>query len=715
MAADAAGNASAVSTESYLITVDVTAEVVLAYPTSGTFINSVDVVLSATDYIDPAPPFTNISTCQTLDIPGETYILTSDITTTENCFIITADGITLDGNGHKIIGDASGILGDLLGDYGVYIISSTGVTVQNMDISYFIYGIQIESSNENTVKNSYIHQINKYGVELDGSGGSSNNLVYNNYFYQSQNGVHSLPSDSNYNTVTLNTFHDSDHEQVHWHDTNGNNLAYNNNILDGPDHNFHDECVGCGNEFFTIENGGNYYNNYDEPSEGCFDSNSDGFCDDPFFGEGNQDDLPFTKQNGWASGTIYYTTDGTTPTTSSPVYTGLITITANTTLNFIIVDAAGNVSLISTEVYVITAPSNATLTINSVDMAGTPFPGFFTTIHEGGTVVGTGFTPTTFVGTVGTTYTVETQDFLPYLFGNWEDGSTIAARDVTLSSDTTVTASYLDSTGDVTAPIVLANPAGGSYVSSVDVTLSATDDADPSPTIYYTTGGSTPTTASPVYTTPITITSATTLNFMAVDSAGNVSLISTEVYVFTAPSNATLTINSVDMAGAPFPGFFTTIHEGGTVVGTGFTPTTFVGTVGTTYTVETQDFLPYLFGNWEDGSTIAARDVTLSSDTTVTASYLDSTGDVTAPIVSASPTGGSYEGLIVVTLSATDDIDPTPHIYFTTDGSTPTTASPLYFEPIPLAAATTLNFIAIDAAGNISAVDTEVYVITPPS
>ena len=711
IAVDAAGNVSPLSTEVYVITPDVTPSVVSAYPTSGIFINSVYVMLSATDNIDPAPTFTNISTCQTLDIPGETYILTSDITTTENCFIITADGITLDGNGHKIIGDASGIFADQSGDYGVYIISSTGVTVQNIDISYFIHGIQIESSNGNTVKNSYIHQINKYGVQFDGSGGSSNNLVYNNYFYQSENGVHALPSDSNYNIVTLNTFHDSIHEQVHWHATNCINLAYNNNFIDAPDWGFHDECPGGDNQFFTIEDGGNWYNHYDEPSEGCFDSNSDGFCDDPFFGEGNQDDLPFTKQNGWASGTIYYTTDGSTPTTSSTIYTGLITITADTTLGFIAADAAGNTSPVSTEVYDITFAY--TLTINSVNMAGTAFPGFFTTIHEGGTLVQTGFTPMTFAGTPGTTYTVETQDYLPWLFGNWEDGSTVAVRDVTLNSDNIITASFIDSTSDVIPPVVSANPTGGTYAGSVDVTLSATDNFDPTPTIYYTMDGSTPTTASPVYTAPITITSDTTLGFIATDSFGNTSPVSTESYVITTSPIVTLTINSVNMAGTSFPGFFTTIHEGGTLVQTGFTPMTFAGTPGTTYTVETQDYLPWLFGNWEDGSTVAVRDVTLNSDNIITASFIDSTSDVIPPVVSANPTGGTYAGSVDVTLSATDNFDPTPTIYYTMDGSTPTTSSPVYIGPITITFPTTLSFVAADTLGNTSPVSAENYIITP--
>ena len=163
-------------------------------------------------------------------------------------------------------------------------------------------GILIDSSNENTVKDSFIHQISKYGVQLDdldGPGGSSNNLIIRNSFFHSQNSVHAFPSDSNWNTVTLNTFTNSDHEQVHWHDNNHNNLAYNNNIIDGPGKGFNDECSGCGNQFFTVANGGNWYSHYDEPSEGCFDLNLDGFCDAPFIGDGNQDDFPWITQNGW--------------------------------------------------------------------------------------------------------------------------------------------------------------------------------------------------------------------------------------------------------------------------------------------------------------------------------------------------------------------------------------------------------------------------------
>ena len=242
-----------------------------------------------------AEAVTNISTCQNLSIPGETYVLTRDIVTTGNCFIITADGITLDGNGHKIVGDGSGILGDQAGDIGVDIISATGVTVQNLDISFFRSGVFLQSSNGNTVTNNLIHQISKYGVGLDGS---SNNIISSNFFDTSQNGVHAAASESNGNTITLNTFFQSNHVQVHLHATNDNNLVYHNNFLELTGTNILDECSGCNNQY-SVVSGGNYYDDYDEPNEGCNDTNSDGFCDDPFVFSFDQDNLPWVIQNGW--------------------------------------------------------------------------------------------------------------------------------------------------------------------------------------------------------------------------------------------------------------------------------------------------------------------------------------------------------------------------------------------------------------------------------
>jgi hypothetical protein len=90
--------------------------------------------------------------------------------------------------------------------------------------------------------------------------------------------------------------------------------------------------------------------------------------------------------------------------------------------------------------------------------------------------------------------------------------------------------------------------------------------------------------------------------------------------------------------------------------------------------------------------------------------------DATAPTVTASPAGGSYALSQFVTLSASESAD----IFYTKDGSDPITSvtKAPYTVAIPITALglTVLKFIAIDPAGNPSAVITENYVITdaPP-
>ena len=84
--------------------------------------------------------------------------------------------------------------------------------------------------------------------------------------------------------------------------------------------------------------------------------------------------------------------------------------------------------------------------------------------------------------------------------------------------------------------------------------------------------------------------------------------------------------------------------------------------------------------------------------------------DRTAPVVSASPAGGTYAEAQTVILSA----DEPAQIYYTMDGSDPDTGLAAYSAPLNITETTTLKFMAVDNAGNASPIKTEIYTFEEP-
>lgn len=113
---------------------------------------------------------------------------------------------------------------------------------------------------------------------------------------------------------------------------------------------------------------------------------------------------------------------------------------------------------------------------------------------------------------------------------------------------------------DTTPPVTTASPPGGTYGGSVTVTLSTNEPA----TTYYTTNGSTPTTSSPQYTSPLTFTQNTTLKFFSKDTAGNQEAVKTETYTITAGSQTSFkSLASEDgyVGALAADGYSTTVHK----------------------------------------------------------------------------------------------------------------------------------------------------------
>ncbi|MDL2424590.1 chitobiase/beta-hexosaminidase C-terminal domain-containing protein [Pseudomonas sp. BAgro211] len=246
---------------------------------------------------------------------------------------------------------------------------------------------------------------------------------------------------------------------------------------------------------------------------------------------------------------------------------------------------------------------------------------------------------------------------------------------------------------DTTPPTVTASPAAGTYGPSQSITLAANEPA----TIYYTTDNSTPTTSSTQYSGPIAMATMT-LKFFGVDSSKNASTVQSVAYVLdnTAPT----------VSASPAPG---TYPSGQQITLSSSEPGSIYYTVdGSTPTTSSTKYTGPITLNGP--LTIKAIAVDPYGNTSAPASFAYQVPDTTPPVVSASPAGGQYASGTKITLNSNEA---NTAIYYTTDGSTPTTSSTKYSTQLTLAAAMTLKFFGVDAAGNASGVVTETYTVTP--
>lgn len=201
---------------------------------------------------------------------------------------------------------------------------------------------------------------------------------------------------------------------------------------------------------------------------------------------------------------IHYTTDGSTPTASSPIYSSALDITTTTTVQAIAVRSGMTDSAVMTEIYTINLPTNVA-TPTAVPAGGT-FTGAqsvtLATTTSGATIHYTtdGSTPTASSPTYSSALSVTTTVTV----------KAIAVKSGMIDSGV-LSETYTINLPQISTPSV--SPLGGTYTSAQTVTLSV---AESGATLHYTTDGSTPTVASPIYSTPISITTTTTLQVIAV-------------------------------------------------------------------------------------------------------------------------------------------------------------------------------------------------------
>ncbi len=231
-------------------------------------------------------------------------------------------------------------------------------------------------------------------------------------------------------------------------------------------------------------------------------------------------------------------------------------------------------------------------------------------------------------------------------------------------------------------------PPGGTYLGSVTVAIATTT---PGATIHYTIDGSTPTATSPVYTGPISVTQTRTISAIATASGMTDSNVASATYTiqvitptFSVPAGTYNQPQTVTVS---------TTTGGATIYYTidGSTPTT----ASTRYT----------------GPIAVPRTMTIRAMAVAGGMADSAVASVTYTLQAAAPTfnppGGSY---LLPQLVSISDASPNATIYYTTDGSTPTTSSTQYSGSIVVGiGTTTIRAIAVAPGWSQSAVASAIY------
>ncbi len=184
---------------------------------------------------------TEITGCQEITEPGD-YYLSSDIidtTTADVCIYITADDVTLDGQGHCIDGstpgtckpieeDGDAVYPSLVNGYaraGIIVKKADNVIVKNVEVKNFCNGILLYgASDSNTVENCIVHDNGNPTANVVDDGDFNgisvfnrvcNSIIRDNTVYDNTGEIYgdcddsgagiSVKKFSNYNHVTNNT------------------------------------------------------------------------------------------------------------------------------------------------------------------------------------------------------------------------------------------------------------------------------------------------------------------------------------------------------------------------------------------------------------------------------------------------------------------------------------------------------------------------------
>jgi peptidoglycan/xylan/chitin deacetylase (PgdA/CDA1 family) len=432
-------------------------------------------------------------------------------------------------------------------------------------------------------------------------------------------------------------------------------------------------------------------------------------CSSGFYNHAVSATLSGSDTGGSGLKNIRYTTNGSDPTGSSPIYTGPIDVGSITTIKFRAEDNAGNVESPIRSQTISIDTANPTSAIQCDGAACVPAYNYSVSATLSGSDTGGS-------GLKNIRYTTNGSDPT--------GSSPIYSGPIDVGSTATIKWRAEDNAGNLESPIHsqeividTANPtsaircdgaacSSGFYIHAVSATLSGSDTGGSGlKNIRYTTNGSDPTGSSPIYTGPIDVGSTTTIKWRAEDNAGNVESPIQSQTISVDTANPT---SQIQCDGAACSSGFYNHSVSATLSGSDTGGSGLKNILYTTNGSDPTGSSPVYSGPINVGSTITIKwraednagnlespihSQTISIDTTAPASSIQCAGSACQP---------SYDQPVQATLSGSDTGGSgLKGIRYTTDGSTPTSSSPLYVGPIPVGETMTISFRAEDNAGNL--------------
>ncbi len=393
----------------------------------------------------------------------------------------------------------------------------------------------------------------------------------------------------------------------------------------------------------------------------------------------------------------YFTLDGSTPTSASFQYNAPLVLTDTTTVKFFSIDNAANAEAPSTITFLHDDQPPTTVT----SPAGGPFGGTLELQFDCDDAAGSGCLATYFTldGSAPSTLSLQ------YVAGDPAepifDTTTVryfsvdAAGNIEPLQETTFVL-------DTTPPTTTLSVAGGTYKDAQTVSLSCDDgDGTGCAAIFYSTDPTASAAEFLAYSTAIAVDASAVLRFYSVDGAGNAEEIQSAIYVIdhdpplatASPTGGwnrytyqSITLSCDDGAGSGCEGIYYTTD--------GTPPTTssakYTGTPVTLYATAGGLVLQFIAVD------SAGNESNVYSETYLYDGY--------APTVTYTVSNGTvFSTSTDVELTCTDSQSGCDAIYYTTDGTYPSSsADQLYSGPVTISSTLQIRWIAYDNVGRTS-------------